>query len=210
MMQSRSLTRPLSTVVILLAMGCGPTTSSSTRYDCLLPGGETGQGVITQSDTNAIFSINGGPPNGPTGVNSCVPQPVLALPAAHFDFAVDIEGMQASVLPPSLVSSAGSAGWMSLDTTYELVTDAPTCCYNDSLPLLVAPGSVFLVQALTAGCSALPYQSQRYVYSKYVIDSIHYYPYNAVTAPSGMAVFYRMVTDPVCGYTSFATGIPPH
>jgi hypothetical protein len=175
----------------------------------LTPGG-TGQGQPTESDTAGIFSINGGPANGPSGVNTCIPQPVIAEPSHHFDFAVDIEGTQAFVLPPSLVSSAGAAGWLSVTANYDTLLDAPTSGYNDSTALAIAPGSVFLIQALTFGCSSLPYQSQRYVYSKFIIDSINYTPYNAVTAPNGLTVYYRMVVDPVCGYTSLAAGIPPH
>jgi len=207
-MKFRSLPLPLTAAAILLAMACGPATTSSTRYDCTT--GSSGVGITTQFDTAGIFSLNGGPANGPTGVNTCIPAPVIAEPPNHFDFAVDIEGTQATLLPPMVVSSAGSAGWLSLTTDFDSITDAPTIGYNDSTPLPIAPGSVFMIQAVTAGCSLLPYTTQHYVYSKFIIDSVHYYPYNALSAPDGLTVYYHMVSDPICGYTSFQAGIPPH
>jgi len=212
MKSHRSLLAPLGVAAAFALSGCGAPTSASTKYNCTNTAtGSTTNTLTTQADTQAIFSINGGPANGPSGVETCGPSPVLAVPAAHFDIAVDIEGLQAYVLPPHAVSSAGSAGWISLaSVNYDTVSDAPTIGYDDSTSLAIAPGSVFLVQALKPGCAALPYQSQRYVYSKFIIDSIHYYPYDPVTAPAGMAVYYRMVSDPICGYTSLAPGIPTH
>jgi hypothetical protein len=200
---------PIGAAAVFIAGACAAPTSSKTKYDCLTTGtGDTVNHTTTQADTQAIFSINGGPANGPSAVNTCIPQPVIARPASLFDFAVDIEGTQAFVLPPSAVSSAGAAGWLSTDTAYDLIKEAPTIGYNDTTPLAIAPGSVFLIQAIKPGCSGLPYTSQHYIYSKFIIDSIHYYPYNPVTAPSGLTVYYRMVSDPICGYTSLAPGIP--
>lgn len=202
---------PIGAAAVFIAGACTAPTSSKTKYDCLTTGtGDTINHLTTQTDTEAIFSVNGGPANGPSAVNTCIPQPVIARPAALFDFAVDIEGLQAFVLPPSAVSAAGAAGWVSTDTAYDLVETAPTLGYNDTTPLAIAPGSVFLIQAIKPGCSGLPYTTQHYIYSKFIIDSIHYYPYNPVTAPSGLTVYYRMVSDPICGYTSLAPGIPTH
>jgi hypothetical protein len=200
---------PIGAAAVFIAGACAAPTSSKTKYDCLAnPPGDSVRFFTTQFDTEAIFSINGGPANGPSAVNTCIPQPVIARPASLFDFAVDIEGTQAFVLPPSAVSSAGSAGWLSTDTSYDLISEAPTLGYNDTTPLPIAPGSVFLIQAVKPSCSTLPYTTQHYIYSKFIIDSIHYYPYNPVTAPAGLTVYYRMVADPICGYVSLLPGVP--
>ena len=207
----RSLLVPVGAAAVFVAGASSAPTTASTKYDCESPvPGIASDTIGTFADTNTLFSINGGPPNGASGVNTCGPQPVIARPISLFDFAVDIEGTQAFVLPPQLVSSAGSAGWLSTDTAYDLLTEAPTTGYNDTTALLIAPGSVFMIQAIKPGCSGLPYTSQHYIYSKFIIDSIHYYPYNPTTAPAGQTVYYRMVSDPICGYTSFLPGIPTH
>jgi len=206
MTPSRLRFLPLAAAAAFTAASCGAPTSSTAKYEC--SNTATGNGLPTIADTAGIFSINGGPPSGPSGVNTCTPAPVIAQPSALFDFVVDVEGTEAWVLPPKAVSSANSAGWRATTGAYDSITAAPTSGYNDSLPLPIAPGSVFFIQALKPGCALLSYQSQRYIYSKFIIDSIHYYPYNAVTAPAGLTVYYRMVVDPICGYTSLKPGIP--
>ena len=207
-MKVRSVVLPIAAAAITVTAACGPATTQHTRYDC-----STGAANVQLKnifDTAGIFSLNNGPPSGPSGVNTCIPAPVRAIPGAFFDFAVTINGTNAFLLPPKTVSAAGAAGWISSTQAFVDVATAPTFGYNDSVPLAIAPGSVFLIQALSRGCAQLPYQTQRYVYSKFVIDSIHYYPYNAVTQPSGLVVYYRMVTDPTCGYVTLTAGIPPN
>jgi len=206
MMRFRLLLPPLAAAAAFAAGACTAPTSASTRYECAST--LTGNGLPNIYDTAGIFSMNGGPPSGPSGVNTCTPAPVLAVPSALFDFVVNIDGTQAYVLPPHVVSAAGSAGWLPRTEDFDAVTAAPTAGYNDTVPLPIAPGSVFLIQAIKPGCSALPYTNQHYIYSKFVIDSIHYYAYNEITAPSGLTVYYRMVVDPICGYTSLLPGIP--
>ena len=83
---------PIGAAAVFIAGACTAPTSSKTKYDCLTTGtGDTINHLTTQTDTEAIFSVNGGPANGPSAVNTCIPQPVIARPAALFDFAVDIE-----------------------------------------------------------------------------------------------------------------------
>lgn len=190
---------------------CGPVANASTRYDCLVGSAVagSGNGLATVHDTQAVFSLDGGPPSGPSAINTCTPTPVQAVPGSFFDVAIDIQGTQAYALPPHAVSSAGAAGLDTTTQTWDQVTEAPASGYNDSTALAIGPGTVFLVQAQPRNCQLLPYQNQRFLYSKILIDSIHYYPFNAVTAPSGLTVYYEILVDPVCGYRSLAPGIPP-
>ena len=60
----------------------------------------------------------------------------------------------------------------------------------------VSVGQTVVVQAqATAGC----YGNNTFFYAKLVVDS--------VSATTG-ALAVRVFTDPSCGFTSFATGIP--
>ena len=188
----------------IAAEACGPA-AGSTKTDC-----EGGAPHANIDDTAGIFSINGGPASGPNGVNTCVPVQARAVPGINFDFAVDVNDSQAFVLPPYLVSASRLAGWYSTTQPYDAVSDAPTYGYNDSMPLLIAPGSVFLIQSFQRTCTVLPSTTQHYIYSKFIIDSIHYYAYDGATAPAGQTVYYRMRNDPICGYTSLAPGAPQH
>ncbi len=203
-MKAQRFTLLLAAVAASMTAACGPA-AGSTKIDC---GGGRLYGTI--ADTAAIFSINGGPASGPSGVNTCVPVPARTVPGSQFDFAVDVNDSQAFVLPPRLVSAARTAGWLSSTQPYDAISDAPTCCYNDSTPLLITAGTVFFIQSFQNACASLPAQSQRYIYSKFIIDSIHSYSYDAIAAPAGRTVYYRMRNDPICGYTSLAPGSPQH
>ena len=70
-------------------------------------------------------------------------------------------------------------------------------------------GSTFYVQSFNVSCRNQGLVNRKYYYAKFVIDSINYTPYNAVSNPKGRTIYYRMVTDPNCGFTSLEPGIPP-
>ena len=107
-MNVRPLLLSCAAAAVAVAFACGPAPTSSQKFDCAAPGAPPPLGQTTIDDTAGIFSINGGPPSGPSAVNTCTPQAVTAVPTSHFDFAVDIDGVQAYVLPPRAVSSARS------------------------------------------------------------------------------------------------------
>jgi len=50
--------------------------------------------------------------------------------------------------------------------------------------------------------------SQQFIYSKIVIDSINYTPFDAFTNPAGNTIYFRIVVDPNCGFRSFKEGRP--
>jgi len=162
-------------------------------------------------DTASVFALTGAPESGPTAVDISWPRPMRASPFASFrwDVVFDILGdTQAVAIPPAAVSAVGSAGLQPTTTPYDQITNAPTTGYKDSTAINIQAGSVFYVQSFSYQCTQQPVVARRYMYAKMIIDSVHYFAYDPITAPSGRVIYYRMRTDPNCGFTGLETGIP--
>jgi hypothetical protein len=194
----------------LIALGAAAAALSATIAACSYSSAVKAQ-LDTIADTAGVFALTGAPESGPTAVNTFVPQPVRAVPTENFDVAFDIVGdTQAIALPVHNVYIGASAGIQLSTEPYDALTDAPTVGYNDSVNVNIKAGTVFLIQSFSYGCTTQASTYQRYIYSKFVIDSVHYYPYNEVSAPAGRTIYYRMRNDPNCGFTSLEPGLPTH
>ena len=122
--------------------------------------------------------------------------------SAEFDVAFDLDATGKVVLYPQrrVVSGVGGrrVGLQLASGTFESVTLAPTSGYQyDSVAVTVQPGQVVLVQAQTTQCSI---ELSPYNYSKIVVDS---------TAPAINAIYFRIASDPNCGFRSFVPGVVP-
>lgn len=198
-MKCRILLLPLAIAVGAAAGACGnPNATTAT--------------VANRDDTAGVFALTGAPTSGPTAVDIWLGQPLRAAPNTqeHWDVVFDIDSTQAIAMPPSVVAwnPAFSAGLQATTMPYDQITVAPTSGYHDSTALNIQAGTVFFIQSFTYGCATQAVVARRYAYAKMIIDSVHYYPYDPITAPAGRVIYYRMRSDPNCGFTSLEPGLP--
>jgi hypothetical protein len=126
-----------------------------------------------------------------------------------FDIKPDQAGQPtAYIYPPRAVGLFGSAGVIKATQSYDQVTQAPVSGYNDSTAVPIKAGDVLLIQAASYACAGQLISARRFIYSKLMIDSVNYTPYNADTNPGGNTIYFHMRVDPNCGFISFASGLP--
>ncbi|HEU4642072.1 MAG TPA: hypothetical protein VFS44_06410 [Gemmatimonadaceae bacterium] len=165
-------------------------------------------------DTLALYGLSEAPANGPTGINTFVPRAVRADPSQNYDILFDIRpdssgARTAYILPPRAVGLFGSAGIIKDSTqAFEEITQAPVRGYDDSTAVPIKAGDVLLVQAASFACASQLITDRRVIYSKIVIDSVNYSPFDPDTNPAGSTIHLRMRVDPNCGFISFADGLP--
>lgn len=200
-MPARSLVLTFGALAVLAASACGNPFAVHATVD-----------VIT--DTLAVYGLTQAPTNAPTALNTFGPQLVTTSPTTHYDIVFDIRpdslgNPQAYAEPPRAVASFGSAGFI-VDSTqaFDAITFAPNVSYNDSTVVPLNPGTILVVQAASSGCTAQLVTSQMFIYSKIVIDSINYTPFDELTNPAGNTIYFRIVVDPNCGFRSFKEGLP--
>lgn len=165
-------------------------------------------------DTLALYGLTEAPANGPTGINTFVPRAVRADPSQNYDVLFDIRpdstgARTAYIVPPRAVGMFGNAGVMR-DTVHAFadITQAPVRGYDDSTAVPIKTGDVLLVQAASFACASQLIADRQVIYSKIVIDSINYSPFDPSTNPAGSTIYLRMRVDPNCGFISFADGLP--
>jgi hypothetical protein len=168
----------------------------------------------TIEDTLAVYGLSEAPPSGPTALNTFVPSAVRTDPSQNYDVVFDIKPNAsgqptAYIYPPRAVGLFGSAGIIKDSTqSYDQITQAPVSGYNDSTAVPIKAGDVLVIQAASYACAAQLVTARRFIYSKLVIDSVNYTPFNATTNPAGSTIYFRMRVDPNCGFISFANGLP--
>ncbi len=162
----------------------------------------------------AVYGLSEAPLNGPTAINTFVPLAVRTDPTQNYDVVFDVRPDSAGtptayILPPRAVASFGNAGLIRDTTqTFDAITQAPVNGYNDSTIVPVKAGDVVSVLALSFACSSELVTGRQVIYSKIVIDSVHYTPYDPFTNPSGSTIYLRIRVDPNCGFISFLSGLP--
>ena len=92
--------------------------------------------------------------------------------------------------------------------TFDAITQAPNVPYNDSTVVPLKPGTILIIQALSNACTVQLTTAQQFIYSKIVIDSINYTPFDGFTNPAGNTIYFRIRVDPNCGFRSFKDGLP--
>jgi len=200
-MPARPLVLTFGALAVLAAAACGNPFALNATLDVI-------------ADTLAVYGLTQAPTNAPTAVNTFGPQLVTTSPTSHYDVVFDIRpdsagNPQAYAEPPRAVASFGTAGFV-VDSTqaFDAITFAPNVPYNDSTVVPLKPGTVLVVQALSTACAVNLVASQQFIYSKIVIDSINYTPFDAFTNPDGNTIHFRIVVDPNCGFRSFKEGLP--
>jgi len=164
--------------------------------------------AVTIEDTLVVYSFHGAPVPHPTALNTFSHVAVRAEVGTNFDLVFDsarvlpgaVPDTQAVILPPKLILGVGITGILKSRIGYDSLVSAPGSGYQDSLPMVIRRGDVYVLQAHTANCGAnvAPYNV---LYTKIVIDSIN-------PDPEILSIHFRMRVDPNCGFLSFRDGIP--
>lgn len=198
---ARPLVLTFGALAVLAAAACGNPFAVTANTDVIF-------------DTLSVYGLTDAPTNGPTAVNTFGPQLVTTSPLTHYDIVFDIHAdslgnPQAYALPPKAVASFGNAGFV-IDSTqaFEAIPSAPNVTYNDTTVVALKPGTILIVQAQSVACSTQLVASQQFIYSKIVVDSINYTPFDEFTNPDGNTIHFRIVVDPNCGFRSFKEGRP--
>lgn len=163
--------------------------------------------VDVVEDTAAAFAFTGAPPFAPTALNTTAGRVVRAEPGASFDVVFDIRNDSAFVIPAQLIGAFGRSFLQLGDSAYESYTQAPINGY-DSTAVLVKAGDVVLIKAQASICAAQVISARQFIYSRLVIDSIHYTATDPHANPSPRTFYFRLRTDANCGFISFHDGIP--
>lgn len=200
-MSARPLVLSLCVLAVTAASACGNPFALTPQTDNI-------------TDTLSVYGLTDAPTNGPTALNTFGPVLVNTSANTHYDIVFDIRPdstgiLQAYAEPPKAVASFGRAG-MVVDSTqaFDAITQAPNVPYDDSTVVLLKPGTIIIVQALSTACSVQVVASQQFIYSKIVIDSVNYSPFDPFTNPAGNTIHFRIVVDPNCGFRSFKPGLP--
>jgi hypothetical protein len=188
---SRAVVRVVLVAAVALAAGlaCSGSTDSVANLD-----------TVTYKST--LFAINGSPAGAPTAISTPTAFTVRAEVGYDFDVAFDLDGSGRPVVltQRAIGNPLGSAGHQvslqPLAGTFASVTEAPRDGWVADSTLTLTVGQVLGVRA---GATACQLNVSPYMYSKMVVDSI------------GLAqrqLWLTVVTDPNCGFRSFAAGRP--
>jgi hypothetical protein len=179
----------IAPALTLVAAACGSVTDSIANSD-------------TFTYKSALFSLNGSPIGAPNAINTPNGATVRAEIGYAFDIAFDLDpsGTPVIMTQRTVGSPLGSAGHMvslqKIPGTFASVTEAPTGGWIADSVLTVAVGDVFGVRANVAACQI---DVSPFMYSKIVVDSV---------LVSERRLWVSVVTDPNCGFRSFAPGRP--
>ena len=116
----------------------------------------------------------------------------------NFDVAFDLDSAGHIVLlqPKQIVTTTTvpKTGFQTSTTAFDALGSAPGGTYQQDSLVRVSPKQTVIVQAQGLACLS----AGTFFYAKLVVDSI--------TAAGALAT--RVVTDPNCGFKSFASGVP--
>jgi hypothetical protein len=161
-------------------------------------------GFETIEFNSQVFAINGSPIGAPTAINTASALTVRAEVGYEFDIAFDLDesgrpvvlSQRAVGLPQNAIGHGVSL--QRLTGPFESILDAPEGGWVADSLLTVAVGESFAVRASAGVCQLF---GSPFLYSKAVVDSI---------SVSSRKLWLTVVTDPNCGFRSFAAGRPTH
>jgi hypothetical protein len=156
-------------------------------------------------DTLSVWALSGSPPSYPSAISIPRRQIVNVSAAASFDVALDINAAGQPVIYPVrlVVSTPGGGrpvGLQKVPGTFETVTAAPRSGYETDSALVVALGETVVVQAPhNIAQEVCQFAISPNLYAKIAVDSVNL---------ASRILYFRLATDPNCGFRSFANGIP--
>jgi hypothetical protein len=156
-------------------------------------------------DSLSLWALSGTPPTYPSGISIPGRQVIRVDASASFDVALDINTAGEPVIYPVrlVVSTPGGGrpvGLQKVAGTFEQVTAAPTTGFETDSALVLSFGQTVVVQTPhNLGSELCQFAISPNLYAKITVDSVNL---------ASRVLYFRMVTDPNCGFRSFAAGIP--
>ena len=153
----------------------------------------------------AAYAITGTPASFPSAVLTTIPAVVRLDGNLNFDLAFDLEaGGKVKLLPVQFVGDAASqgrqVGMQRSSIAFAALAEAPKGGYQYDSTFTVSPGETVVIIAPHANAGDICYlQFSSEIYSKLVVDSV---------STASRLVYFKITTDPTCGFRSFAQGIP--
>ncbi len=179
--------------VLVAAAGLGQGACNS---ESLLPEA----GYLNVVDTVTLYALRGTEVTLPSGYD-VANRTTSRTDVATFDFAFDINTAgQGVALPAGALRLAREPGSAPVTTPFDSIIEAPESGYLDSLPVPIAPGTVFVVRSrfLLAGCEfagAVPR------YGKFRVMEID---------PALRRLKLQALVNRNCGYRGLQPGNPPN
>lgn len=156
-------------------------------------------------DTLSVFPLTGSTAVTPTALNTPFGTVTPIGPSGNFDVAFDLDSQRRVVIYPAKLivqplTGITDVGLLKVAGTFESVERAPTTVYNADAGLTVSVGEVVVIEAKRNRAGDLcSFSISPNIYSKLVVDSV---------STGTNAIWFRFVTNPNCGFRSFATGLP--
>jgi hypothetical protein len=157
-------------------------------------------------DTLSVWALSGTPPTYPSGISVPGRQIVTVNANAGFDVALDLNAAGEPVIYPVrlVVSTPGGSGrpvgLQKVAGTFETVTAAPSTGYETDSALVIGAGETVVVQTPQNGSTEVcQFAISPNLYAKITVDSVNL---------ASRILYFRLATDPNCGFRSFADGIP--
>ncbi|HUR92017.1 MAG TPA: hypothetical protein VMY38_05030 [Gemmatimonadaceae bacterium] len=161
--------------------------------------------AATSFDTLSVFPLTGSSATTPTALNTALNTVTPIGPSGNFDVAFDLDAQRRVVLYPvklivQPLTGVNEVGLRKVAGTFESVESAPTGLYEAGAPLVLAVGEVAVIEAKRNRSGDIcTYSISPNVYSKVVVDSV---------STGTNAIWFRIVSNPNCGFRSFAPGLP--
>jgi hypothetical protein len=157
--------------------------------------------LAVQFDTLNAFAMSGTPPGFPSALNTVDRAVVRADASFDYDLAIDINPQGGIVLIPvrlmgGQATQQRTVGLQKSTAPFDQILRAPNDGYEYDSVLVVQPGEPVLIQVSSTACS---FAISPLLYSKMIVDSIK---------PQARILYFRLVSDPNCGFRSFAPGVP--
>jgi hypothetical protein len=159
------------------------------------------------SDTLVAYGLTGTPASLPSGLAVVYRSTVRVDGSATFDVAFDFDDQGRVIVSPvrllvNQLSGAPPVGIQTMfNTPFDDIKAAPGGYYRPDTAIVVQPGQPFvLLTNRSTPSDVCVYDPSPTIYAKVVIDS--------VKPATTKAIYLRMVSDPNCGYRSFAPGLP--
>jgi hypothetical protein len=158
---------------------------------------------LTVADTVRASALNGTPVGSRSALDVWSHDVFAPDGSLTFDLAFDIDNNGKAVLIPvskvALCSRVCQVGLQIVtDSTFDQLRKARARGYTYDTPITVDVGQPVLIVAKSFQCQSDLYSND--LYAKMVVDSVR---------TSDRSIFFRIVTDPNCGFQSLVPGETP-
>jgi hypothetical protein len=159
--------------------------------------------ATTVADTLKASALNGTPFGARSALNVAIPDVYAPDGSLNYDIVFDINDAGKAVLIPvskiGLCQRVCQVGLQVVgDSSFDQLTKARTKGYGYDTTLTINTGVPVLIVAKSASCATDLYSND--LYAKLIVDSVR---------TSDRVVFFRIVTDPNCGFRGLVPGETP-